>query len=379
MAEIDINIIGNSHDGTPAIINSVPFSEGIGRYANQLEKRTDAVHYYINKNEGSLYRMSDGERIKIKSSPVPSGGGQLQKIVNILYLSRHIPTGHSVYHIADQNMSILCHLPRFDNTVLTVHDLAYQVIPQHSHRIVPSIIYSGISKSDEIITISESTKQDLKKHFDVTTSTIPVIYNGVGEEFRPVRPDTRRRIRQTYGLNEDGRYILHIGDNKPRKNIPSLLKGFYNYVEKKQDDKVELIRTTGLGDYRQQAVELGIDNRIRNLGYVPEEDLPGLYSVSSVLLTTSQYEGFGFPAAEAMACGTPVIASNLSSLPEVVGNAGILVNPDQEREIAEALDKVLSDKTVCRRLVWGGLNRVKKFSWTTCAKRTKEVYLRFSE
>lgn len=262
--------------------------------------------------------------------------------------------------------------------VLTIHDLSPILFPETHGRIhvllQKHIFPRSLKHVDRIITVSDSTKNDVIRYLKVRKSKITTIYNGVDEVFQVLCDDATESVKKKYRIKNP--FILYVGTLEPRKNIPVLLKAFY--LLKKKGIGHRLVIAGGKGwkyeNIYKTLNELNLQKEVIFTGYVQYEDLPKLYNAADIFIYPSLYEGFGFPPLEAMACGTPVIASNTSSLPEVVGNAGMLVDPLDAAKIADAMRKVLNNEDVRERMIQMGLERVSMFSWERCAEETLEVY-----
>ncbi|MFH1403782.1 MAG: glycosyltransferase family 1 protein [Candidatus Altiarchaeota archaeon] len=259
--------------------------------------------------------------------------------------------------------------------VYTVHDLTGILFPG-AHKLAVSLNHRlvkprELAASDAIIAVSENTRKDLLEHYDVDESIVTVIHEGVDPVFRKTDGSG---VRGKYGL--DFPFILYTGTLEPRKNIPTLLKAFRILVDSGVEHRLLLVGRRGWkyeGFFRMVS-ELGLEDRVLFTGYVPREDLPGLYSLASVFAFPSLYEGFGLPVLEAMACGTPVVCSNSSSLPEVVGDAGLMVDPLDEGGLADALRSVLDSDSLSGRLSGRGVERAGGFTWDEAARKTMRVY-----
>jgi len=231
-----------------------------------------------------------------------------------------------------------------------------------------------IKRANHIIAVSESTKSDLVNYLKIPESKISVIYNGVDHNvFKPyrVRPyHVRLHYRQ---------YILYVGSERRRKNLGRLFVSFA--ALKREFPDLMLVKVGSLGrckEFRSQTLEtlsrLGITEDVIFVDHISELNLAYYYSSAALLAYPSLYEGFGLPLAEAMACGCPVVTSNTSSLPEVVGEAGIMVNPYDTRSLAQAMRQVLTDSELRDSMVRKGLEQSKKFSWERTAELTLQVY-----
>jgi glycosyltransferase involved in cell wall biosynthesis len=228
--------------------------------------------------------------------------------------------------------------------------------------------------SDKIIVISHHTKKDIIKHFKIPEDKIKVIHLAANENYKPLKENEINKVRKKYNLNYP--FILYVGGLEPKKNIPTLLKALYKL--KKQGIEHKLV-ITGEKRWKYKSIfetmeKLNLQRDVIFTGYVPDEDLPALYNAADLFVYPSLYEGFGLPPLEAMQCGTPVITSNTSSLPEVVGDAGIMVNPYDVDELANEMYEVLTNDGLRDELSKKGLERAKLFSWKKCAEETLKVY-----
>ena len=276
--------------------------------------------------------------------------------------------------------SYLPYLPvlkkRFKYTILTFHDLLPYLpqFPEHKeHPMILALERKNLHYVDHFIAISNNTKKDLCKLFGIPEERVSVVYNGVNHEIFYPRKDKRPL---------DYPYILYVGSEYPRKNMITIIKALYKLKKKypKEFGGVKLVKV-GVPEverFGKMTIDvinkLDMHNDVIFTGYVREEDLPYYYSHAEVFVYPSLYEGFGLPPLEAMACGCPVITSNTSSLPEVVGNAGIMVNPLNIDELVKAIYDVITDESLKNSLKKKGLKRAKKFSWEKTASNILEIY-----
>nr|HID13042.1 glycosyltransferase family 1 protein [Anaerolineae bacterium] len=259
------------------------------------------------------------------------------------------------------------------------HDLNFLYYPQfltvESHRYYNRQIEWAVRRADHILADSCATKSDLTSLLDVPPEKVTVVYLAADSAFHPLPEAEARRVAARYGL-EPG-YLLFVGTLEPRKNLPGLLQA-YRLLLNAEVTTAPLVLVGGKGWLYDEVFEhievLHLTERVRFLHEVSEADLPGLYSAARVLAMPSFYEGFGLPALEAMACGTPVVVSNRGSLPEVVGEAGMQVNPEEPEAIAEGLAAVLGDPDLWARLREAGLARVARFTWEETARKTLATY-----
>lgn len=235
--------------------------------------------------------------------------------------------------------------------------------------------YAQIAKRAHLIICdSKSTSDDFARLFPESTGRLRVVPLGVNPAFRPQPLTECEKTLERLGIRRP--YILHVGNIASRKNLARLVDAFRALAGSYPDLQLVLAGRLSYGHEKilEKISSSGLEHHIHLPGYVSMEDLPYLYGGAAVFVFPSLYEGFGLPALEAMACGIPVIASNRSSLPEVVGDAGILVNPESEKEIAQAVDKLLSDGELHGKLSEAGIKRAGEFSWERTAHETLAVY-----
>jgi len=267
---------------------------------------------------------------------------------------------------------------KFDGiSLITIHDLStFLFSKEHplSRVIINKLILKRtIRNCNFIIVDSENTKKDVIKIFKVPEEKIDVVYLGVDEKYKILNKKQSLFLSKKYTKTD--KFILYVGTLEPRKNIPNLIRA---YCKIKDKLPYKLI-ITGKKGWKYKPIfdlisELKLEDDVIFTGYIPEEDLPALYNGASAFVFPSLYEGFGLPPLEAMACGCPVITSNTSSLPEVVGDAGIMVDPNDVDELAKQIERVLTDKKLRDSMIKKGLKQAKKFSWEKCAKETLKVY-----
>jgi glycosyltransferase involved in cell wall biosynthesis len=262
--------------------------------------------------------------------------------------------------------------------VVTVHDLNFEVSPQTIHPLrrayLRRITRRSVRQARRVIAISHSTASDVIRLYRVPKEKVEVIPYGLEAAFHP---DNARRlallVQQRYPLPE--RFLLFVGTLEPRKNLPRLLEAYAHARQQMPLPPLVLVGTPGWQHQRIGRLlhRLGIAGEVVCAGYVPREQLPGLYALATALLYPSLYEGFGLPPLEAMGCGTPVLVSNTSAMPEVVGDAGVLVNPFDVHHIAAGICTVTHDQPLRQELIQRGLQRARMFRWEDAAQRTLEV------
>jgi glycosyltransferase involved in cell wall biosynthesis len=238
------------------------------------------------------------------------------------------------------------------------------------------LIPRGARHARAIIAVSATTKRDLVRTLNVPEAKVHVVYEAAAPQFRPLAHDSAlESVRGKYGLPPS--FILYVGTIEPRKNLMRLLRAF-NLVRQQGFDSHVLALVGSRGwknaDVLATAEQLGLDGAVRVLGHVHTQDLVGLYNLADVLAFPSLYEGFGLPVIEAMACGTPVVASPNGSLGEIAGTAAEFVDPTQVESIAQGLRTVLSDADRRAHLRAAGFEQAARFSWETTARQTRQVY-----
>jgi glycosyltransferase involved in cell wall biosynthesis len=237
-------------------------------------------------------------------------------------------------------------------------------------------IWMAARTSSRILTVSEASKRDILRFFDVPPGKITVIYNGIDERFHVQPPeDEMVRVRERYQLQGD--FVLYVGNVKPHKNLERLLDAFHLV----RQDGLEHLKLVVIGDeiskyteLRRAVHRLNLHKHVRFLGFMPDAMLAVLYRLAAVFVFPSLYEGFGLPPLEAMASGTPVVTSNVSSLPEVVGNAAVLVDPTDAASIADGLRQVLTNPSLAAALAERGLARAAEFSWERSVRQIRGIY-----
>jgi glycosyltransferase involved in cell wall biosynthesis len=237
-------------------------------------------------------------------------------------------------------------------------------------------IATASRRATRVLTVSESSKRDILRFVKINPEKIDVIYNGYDERFaiEPMEEDVVR-VRERYQLHDE--FVLYAGNVKPHKNLERLIDAFH-LVRNKGLDHLKLVligaEISKYAALRRAVHRHQLHKYVRFLGYLPEETLAVMYRLAGVFVFPSLYEGFGLPPLEAMASGTPVVTSNVSSLPEVAGDAAVLVNPYDPGAIAEGIYRVLTDEQLRRGLRQRGLARARQFSWEDSARRVREVY-----
>ncbi len=264
-------------------------------------------------------------------------------------------------------------------SVITVHDLAFLLYP-HFLTAESARYYGHIDQAvrwtDYIVAVSESTKRDTIDHLGVPEDKITVVYEAANPIFRPVdREKARQQVMDRHGV--DVPFILFVSTIEPRKNVPTLVRALWQLLECYKED-VHLVLAGGKGWLFEDAFavveELRLEDRVHFVGRVSSEDLLYLYNAAEMLAHPAFYEGFGLPPLEAMACGLPVVVSNVASLPEVVGDAGLLIDPHDVDELTVSMWRLLNDQELREEMRAAGLRQAARFSWERAARETLEIY-----
>ena len=271
--------------------------------------------------------------------------------------------------------------PRYSKVpyVVTIHDLSYLHYPEMFKKddLMQLTSWSkySIEKSAHIIVPSKSTKDDIIKNYKVSPSKITVTYEGYDRDrFKPQSKSSVDKIKKQYRIDAD--YIIFVGTLQPRKNLERLIEAFAKLTPGVLSGNLSLVIAGKKGwlydSIFDKVKQLSLEGRVIFTDFVPDEDLPALISGAKLYVNPSLWEGFGIPVIEAQACGVPVVASNTSSLPEIVGDSAIMINPQNTDSIATGIKKALDPKTRSD-LVKRGFENIKRFSWATCARQTLKV------
>lgn len=263
-------------------------------------------------------------------------------------------------------------------TVVTIHDLSILLYPEHHTRLNRLHLRWALPRvarrAAAIIAVSEATRRDLIAQLEVPAERVHVAPNGVDHRrfFPRYRPEARQRAGLMLGIEPP--YILALGTLEPRKNLPALLRAYARLGRDVPRLVLAGARGWGEGALFKLVKELGLQERVRFTGYVPEAVLPDLYAGARLFVYPSLYEGFGLPVLEALASGAPVITSNTSSLPEVAGDAALLVDPTSVDELTRVMRRVLDSKQLRDELRTKGPKQAAKFSWERTARQTLAIY-----
>ncbi|MFA5907347.1 MAG: glycosyltransferase family 1 protein [Vicinamibacterales bacterium] len=267
-------------------------------------------------------------------------------------------------------------------SVVTIHDCIHLMFPQYlpgklAHVYAKGSMWSATRKADKVLTVSEASKRDILRFFDIPPEKVVVIYNAIDERFLGEADTTRMDLtRQRYQL--DHPFVLYVGNIKPHKNVERLVEAFALARLSGPDHLKLIIIGDELSKYpalRQAVHRHKLDKHVRFLGFQPQETLAAFYRLARAFVFPSLYEGFGLPPLEAMACGTPVVTSNVSSLPEVAGGAALLVDPHEAAAIADGIVRAVTDETLRAELITKGLARARDFSWKQSVAKIHQIYM----
>jgi glycosyltransferase involved in cell wall biosynthesis len=357
--------------GINALFLGLP-GTGSGQYTRHL---LEALAKVEPANEYLLFSPDPAPPTSNIQYPVSNWAKLWFEQVSFPHACRHLDLAHVPYFAS----------PLFPTvpTVVTVHDLIPLILPAYRGslpvRLYTRLVAAAARKAEAVITVSQASERDIVRHLHIPPERIHVTYEAAGETFQPVQDEAQlAAIRQKYALPK--RYLLYLGGFDQRKNLSALLRAFALLVSRQQQTRLVIAgklpgrASPMFTEPRRLVEELGLEERVILTGWVPEEDKPALLSGATAFVFPSLYEGFGLPPLEAMACGTPVIASNRSSLPEVVGEGGILVEPKDAESLAEALEVLLVDDALRADLRQRALVQAAKFSWEQTALETLAVY-----
>ena len=355
---------------------------GLGRYAESLARALVQEHpkrfaFFYNRDR-ETNPLAGLERVPTQT--VRAGYKPWRMAVWLgqflgLGFERLVPEAE-LYHATEHLLLPLKRVP----TVLTVHDLIYHLFPEHHkplnywflNRAMPLFV----QRAKAVIAVSESTKQDLIRCYGVHSDKITVVHEAAAPHFCPASPGAIVSARARYGLPE--RFILTVGTIEPRKNLSRLLDALQRLRKKGDNARLVVVGSKGwlYEGFFHHLEELQLGDAVLLPGYVPDADLPAVYSAARVFVLPSLYEGFGLSVLEAMACGTAVVCSRTSSLPEVGGDAARYFDPTDVEEMAEAIGALWHDEALRMETGRRGLAQAARFSWRRAAEETMAVYQR---
>jgi glycosyltransferase involved in cell wall biosynthesis len=341
-------------------------------------------------NEYFIFVKPDEDSAVLKETPnfkiIPINGGPYPTWEQFALPKAAKQYGCQLLHCTSNTAPVNCSIP----LVTTLHDIIYMessylkiltgsATPYqkfgnvYRKMVVPRVV----KKSSKIITVSHFEKNRIGDFFGMKNDNrLTAVYNGVSSHFRPVTDAaTLQRVKEKYQLPD--RYFFFLGNTDPKKNTKGTLKAFSNFLKQTGSDHKLVMLDYDKHELEKLLDEIGDKNLIDKIvltGYVINTDLPAIYCQSEIFLYPSLRESFGIPMLEAMACGVPVITSNTSSMPEVAGDAAIIINPFNAEEITAAMVQLCNDKTLRVKLIQSGFNQAAKFSWAAMAKDVLKIY-----
>lgn len=351
---------------------------GIGTYIRNLLRhlaRIDGQTEFV-----ILCRPEDRETLaavgeNFRAVPESSGNYSIAEQIKVPWALRR--EGVTLFHAPHYVLPPLVGC----RSVVTIHDVIHLMFPQYlpnraALHYARWSITQAARRATRVMTVSESSKRDILRYVDTQPEKIDVIHNAYDERFaiEPAEEDVAR-VRERYQLHDQ--FVLYAGNVKPHKNLERLIDALH-LVRKQGLDNLKLVL---IGDeiskytaLRRAVHRHQLHKYVRFLGYLPEETLAVMYRLAGVFVFPSLYEGFGLPPLEAMASGTPVVTSNVSSLPEVAGDAAVLVDPYEPQAIADGIYRVLTDEPLRRELILKGIARAGQFSWEQSVRRVRAIY-----
>lgn len=358
---------------------------GLGRYSRTL---TQAMLPYLIEEPVLFYNHIAGRSRAIpdldhlERKPVRLGYKPWRMAVWLGQLG-HIPfnrlvPGATLFHAHEHLLMPLRGVP----TILTVHDLIFKLFPEHHKRLNHLFLNNAmplfVKRATAIIAISEATKHDLITHYQVPPEKITVIYEAAAPNFTPPTAEQVEAVRQRYRL--PSRFLVVVGTIEPRKNYGRLVQALMHLRQRDPDLKLVVVGSKGwlYEDFFQTISDMGATEHVIFPGYVPDEDLPAVYTAATVMVMPSVYEGFGLPLLEALACGTPIASSNAASLPELGGDVPIYFNPQHVDEMIHALETILGDESLQSTMRQRGPEQAARFSWDKAARETVTLYNQFA-
>ncbi len=355
-------------DGSRVLIRN---KAGIGHYTYELIKHLSMIDH------GNEYTILVSTKNPID---LPQNIRRIQsKKWNLRYIPFDVERIKGKFHIYHEPN----YIPRvFDGKIIvTIHDMSYRLYPQyHPYRRIALLRFfeHRMRAADKIITVSYNAKKEIMDILKVPEEKVSVVYNGVSKRFKPMKLSNEQKsiITEVYNLPEQ--FLLYIGTIEPRKNLVRLLEAFHQVKSELNIKELKLVLGGAKGwlyeDIFDRIRDLKLEQDIIITGYLPDEQLPILYNMALAFVYPSLYEGFGIPPLEAMACGVPVIGSNVSSLPEIIGEAGILIDPNEVNDLSDAIFRVVTSVELRQSMSQRGLVQAGKFSWDDCARGTLLVY-----
>lgn len=359
-----------------------PLGKGLGRYTKEVVDRVvqDTQNEYVVFLSEENFSEFDDSAPGVKKVMVKARWYSLREqiLFPLLILRERIDLMHFLHF----NVPILTPT----KFVVTIHDLILTKFPTlRATKLSPAlywfknlvyrfVIWLAVWRSEAVIAVSKFTKDDIEEQFSVKSEKVHMIYEGVSDAIKNVDNIDDKQI--ILGYNIESPYIMYVGNAYPHKNLEGLIRIFSKIGEKRPDLSLVLV---GKMDYFYTQVKdfaKKYQNKVNIVfpGYVPDEDLAVLFRQAEAYVFASLYEGFGLPPLEAMSQDCPVASSNKACMPEVLGDAALYFNPENEAEAADKIDKLISDKKIQEQLIMLGKKQVAKYSWNRCAKEILKIY-----
>lgn len=326
---------------------------------------------YILYGENPEFQEWQGKNIRVKQI---SSKGLFWHIKTFFDLLKEKPD----IFFAPTSYIIPAFLPKKIKSIVTIHDLVSILFPsKHLKKavIIEKILLSKIVRKSKIITtVSENTKKDLLKHFKIDENKIHTVYCGVSDKYKKLSEKEILNLKNSEIAPQ--KFFLSVGTIEPRKNFVKLIRAFAIFLKERPDFTLYIVGQKGwqYDEVFKETQKLKISDKVIFPDYIPENGLLNLYNLAYAFVFPSLYEGFGIPPLEAMSCGCPVVFSNISSIPEVVGDAGLSINPYDEKDIADKLLLIANDKSLREELSLKGLKRYKIFNWEKSAKEMISIF-----
>lgn len=352
---------------------------GIGNYIRHL---LHCIFETDEKNEYVIFLMPEeydnfdlpNERIKKVKVSAKWYGWKEQLLFPFQLYKENL----DLMHFTHFNSPILY----FKRSIVTIHDITPYFFPGHKMKSIirkigfKTVFFSSVKKAVKVIAVSENTKNDIVNHFKIKKAKINVIYEGTDSQFKIINDDQRTtEIKRKYGIIKS--FIFYTGVWRDHKNLVGLIKAF-GILRNKYKLDYQLVLGGKEDPYypevRETWEKLKLEQEIVRTGFIDQKDLPLFYNIAETFIIPSFYEGFGLIGLESFACGTPVISSNTTSLPEILGTAAIYFNPNNSEEMAEKIKLVLTDKKLYNELIEKGFEQVRKYSWETMGEETMNIY-----
>ncbi|WP_461207377.1 glycosyltransferase family 4 protein [Clostridium sp. DL1XJH146] len=354
---------------------------GIGTYTYQLIYSLIKKYYNNHYNIYAPSQSKENIHINNKNSNINFSNNNYSGYFwdDISTPPKYLDDKADIYHIPHNGIGMPSN--KLNPIIITLHDIIPYKMPETVSdsylKIFHKYIDTIIDNADGIITVSQYSKNDIATQFNYPKEKIFVTHLSNEEIYYPIDSNLCKNfIHRKYKINDD--FILYVGGFSPRKNITGLIEAFSNYINLSKDKNLKLViagkKGLSYSTYKKRVEDLKIENKVIFTGYIPVNHMPIFYNACEIFVYPSFYEGFGLPPIEAMACGTPVIASSLTSIPEIIEDAAYYINPNAIEEITNSLTEVLNNQDLKQELIKKGLKKSSEYSWDKTAKETLTAY-----